>query len=319
MKVGVLGLACSHPYSFAEILMNKGLQVDYAWDEDAAELTKYCEKHNVKAVEGLEAFYKLDLDAVFIDVKNYKHCQAAIPFIKQGIGVFIDKPLSTQLQDAKDIIRLAEQSGAILMSCSAMRYMPAYLDIKKRILDGEIGTPVAAVVNVFHNMKYYLEEPNKWQDNIETGGGEIINIAIHGVEPIQMIFGPGVKSVYCTRDNIIYKNAQSEDTAIVLMKFDNGCYATVNMLSCISSFGYDITVYGTKGKIYGGNPPDLDATKVSDPLNSFGFVNMVDRFIEGVQSRTLPIPLDESLEVMKTLFAARLSADNGQKVELRNL
>jgi Predicted dehydrogenases and related proteins len=197
--------------------------------------------------------------------------------------------------------------------------MPDYVKLAERIKNGEVGTPVAATVNVFHNMKNYLEEPNKWQDNIETGGGEIINMGIHAMEPALMVLGPGIKSVFCTRDSLIYKNAQSEDTAVMQVKFKSGCVATINMLSSVTSFGYEITVYGSKAKIQAGYPPELNAANVSNSLKSFGFTDMVEHFIKSVEERTLPIPLENTLDVIKALTAARQSAETGRAVELNEL
>jgi UDP-N-acetylglucosamine 3-dehydrogenase len=74
---------------------------------------------------------KPDLSAVLIATPGATHFSLALPFINQGLPVFIEKPLTTSLKDAQLLAQAANQSGSQVFVGHLHLYNPAYLKAKE--------------------------------------------------------------------------------------------------------------------------------------------------------------------------------------------
>ncbi|HET9372036.1 MAG TPA: Gfo/Idh/MocA family oxidoreductase [Vicinamibacterales bacterium] len=65
------------------------------------------------------------VDAVTIAVPTAAHLEVARPFLESGVHVLVEKPMTATLDEADEMIRLAGQSGALLMAGHTERFNPA--------------------------------------------------------------------------------------------------------------------------------------------------------------------------------------------------
>src|SRR5687768_16857555 len=73
------------------------------------------------------------VDGVLIATPGSTHAKIALPFIKQGLPVFIEKPMTTSLVDARRIEKAAKKSGSRVFVGHVHLYNPAYLKLKKMV------------------------------------------------------------------------------------------------------------------------------------------------------------------------------------------
>ncbi|MEA3247317.1 MAG: Gfo/Idh/MocA family oxidoreductase, partial [Gemmatimonadota bacterium] len=99
------------------------------------------------------------------------HYQQAAPFLEEAMPVFIDKPLAVHIDDADDIIDLALEGGAPLMSASGLRYAEELAAALDEVGDDEI---------VHADL---------------IGPGELFFYGIHLADMLNAIMGPGVQAV----------------------------------------------------------------------------------------------------------------------------
>ncbi|RXR23782.1 hypothetical protein EQW78_10630 [Oerskovia turbata] len=52
------------------------------------------------------------------------HHAAALPFVRAGLPVLVDKPFTASVADAEDLVTAARVNGSVLSSCSALRFVP---------------------------------------------------------------------------------------------------------------------------------------------------------------------------------------------------
>lgn len=65
------------------------------------------------------------VDAAIVSTRDgAKHLEHARPLLEAGKAVLVDKPLAASVEDAQELLALAEHSGAVLLSCSALRFVP---------------------------------------------------------------------------------------------------------------------------------------------------------------------------------------------------
>jgi len=99
----------------------EGLKVTHAWTQDPELTDKLCKAclipNSVSRREELIG----KVDAVIIARDDYQsHFETAMPFLDAGLNVFVDKPLSLETRELKELKPFL-QNGRV-MSCSAMRY-----------------------------------------------------------------------------------------------------------------------------------------------------------------------------------------------------
>lgn len=80
-----------------------------------------------------ELLVKKDLDAVLIANPGSAHATTALSFIAKGIPTFIEKPMTTRLQDALKLKRAADKSGALVFVGYVHLYNTAYLKAKSLV------------------------------------------------------------------------------------------------------------------------------------------------------------------------------------------
>lgn len=65
------------------------------------------------------------VDAAIISTRDgARHLADARPLIETGMPVLVDKPLAASTADAEELIRIAQSNSALLLSCSALRFVP---------------------------------------------------------------------------------------------------------------------------------------------------------------------------------------------------
>lgn len=120
------------------------------------------------------------IDAVMIESQQgARHPERACPFLEAGLPTFVDKPFTATAADADALIALARRHNAPLMSCSALRYDPAVAEALRRRDD--LGPVVSADV---------------WTSAaLHAGNPGLRHYAIHGVEMLYTLMGPGCREV----------------------------------------------------------------------------------------------------------------------------
>ena len=192
-----------------------GVRVSHIWDEnkeDAQLLARICNIENV--VDRKEDIIGKVDGIIVADDCTMKHQKRAIPFLKAGIPTFIDKPLSTDIKEAEEIIGVAKGHKAPMMSCSALRYAKEIEDFKEK--KEEIGD----ILTGFAICK-----------------GELVFYGIHPMEALYTIVGHGIKSV---------RNIGSEGKDIVVITYKDGRKFTLTVYEAIG-YLFQVNLYGTDG------------------------------------------------------------------------
>lgn len=186
IKLGIVGMSegNGHPFSFSAItngysesdLANsgwpviyqyvkkrdpsefgfEGVRITHAWTQDISVTDKLCKACNIpNRVESLENMTDY-IDGVIVARDDYeKHFEMAMPFLKKGKYVFIDKPLSLDFREL-EVFKEYLANGQ-LMSCSGMRYAIELDDLRANISSyGEIKLIRGAVLNSWEKYGIHL-------------------------------------------------------------------------------------------------------------------------------------------------------------------
>jgi predicted dehydrogenase len=335
LRLGMLGLGFSHPFAFARLWRDDTLQpaagkpaawrrasIAYIWDDDPAAAQKFAAEFGSTAVASPAEVLAGGVDGVLIETKNGERARYAAPFLEAGVPTFIDKPICTTPEDLRTILGTAQRHGTPLFSTSSARYNPAISLLRSLIAAGDLGALLAVRATTSHTIRNYMQEPSIWQDDVQMGGGSIVNMGIHGMEPLVALLGPDLESVTCIADKRHFTMSRSEDTALVTLRWRSGVMATLEIYSGSATGGHGFAACGSAGVVeVAGNALHRWGSKdAPQPLPAGrGYAPMLEAFCDMVRTGEAPVPLAETEAVALGLFAARRAAAEGRSVALAEL
>ncbi|MBO9475198.1 Gfo/Idh/MocA family oxidoreductase [Shimia sp. R10_1] len=172
-----------------------------------------------------EARRKDGIEAVSIVTPNHVHYQAAREFLKRGIHVICDKPLTSTLADAKKLVKAAEASDALFILTHNYTGYPMVRQAREMIAAGEIGK--IRVVQVEYPQDWLTTEQDfkqaEWRtDPARSGaGGSTGDIGTHAYNLTCFVSGLDVAELAADLTAFV-PGRQVDDNAHVMLRFEGG-------------------------------------------------------------------------------------------------
>jgi predicted dehydrogenase len=131
-----------------------------------------------------------DIDIVDIATPTYLHCEMAVAAAENGKHIFLEKPFSISVEQARQMLAAAERAGVVHYVNHNYRRVPAIRLAKKLIDDGFVG-------RIFHWRSAYLQDwivdpnfPLTWHLRGETAGyGAHGDLGSHSVDLARYLVG----------------------------------------------------------------------------------------------------------------------------------
>ena len=189
MNIGIIGAENSHAGQVAKLInVDKGIKgfaVTHLWGEKPEFSAKTAEMGKIPTIVKTPADMLGKVDGVMLDHRDGKfHLAAARPFVKAGIPVFVDKPMSCSLAEAKSFLTFRKACHAPVCTMSSIYYhedMPAF---RKRL----------AKIGKIRLLR--LSGPGDW--NSQWGG--IWFYGIHQVELMIHLLGTGAAAASMSKN-----------------------------------------------------------------------------------------------------------------------
>jgi predicted dehydrogenase len=202
-----------------------------------------------------EARLKNGIDAVAIVTPNHMHYPVAREFLKRGIHVICDKPLTASLTEAKRMVQAAESSGALFVLTHNYTGYPMVRQAREMVASGELGE--IRVVNVEYAQDWLTEDLEStgqkqagWRtDPARSGaGGSTGDIGTHAYNLASFVTGLTLSELSADLQSFV-EGRRVDDNGHVLMRFEGGARG---MLWCSqvapgNENALRLRVYGTKG------------------------------------------------------------------------
>jgi predicted dehydrogenase len=208
-----------------------------------------------KAMARREARLKDGIEAVAIVTPNHMHAPVAEAFLKAGIHVICDKPLTTTLKSALRLERLARESGLIFAVTHNYTGYPMVRHARAMVAAGEIGE--VRVVQVEYAQDWLtsrLEETGQKQADWRTdparagAGGCIGDIGTHAYNLADYITGLTATALCAELTRFVPGRALDDDVQIML-RYENGARGQLwaSQVAPGNENGLRIRVYGETG------------------------------------------------------------------------
>ncbi len=159
----------------------------------------------------------------------------------------IEKTLGLTVAEARQIAAACQKAQVKLGTAFMMRFHSQHQAALQLIREGKIGKPVYARAQL---SCWYPPLAGAWrQDPKLGGGGSLIDMGGHCLDLLELLLGSAV-SVSCMAQSAIH-NYASEDSAVVLARFECGALATVDTFFCIpdNASKNRLEIYGSRGSI----------------------------------------------------------------------
>jgi myo-inositol 2-dehydrogenase/D-chiro-inositol 1-dehydrogenase len=156
-------------------------------------------------------------DAIYITTPNTKHTQLAIIAAEEGKHVFCEKPMATNLPDAKRVLAAAEKARGVFQLGHNRRFAPVYVELKQMLQTTH--QPHSAHVKMNRGE---LLKP-EWTGNPKITGGFLYETTIHMFDMLRFLFGE-VKSLHAVGS--AHEYPETDDFSVIL-SFANGFHATL--------------------------------------------------------------------------------------------
>ncbi|MEW2917331.1 Gfo/Idh/MocA family oxidoreductase [Ruegeria sp. ANG10] len=199
-----------------------------------------------------EARLKSGIEAVSIVTPNHVHYAAAREFLKRGIHVICDKPLTSTLGDAKKLVKAAESSGALFILTHNYTGYPMVRQAREMVANGEIGK--IRVVQVEYPQDWLTEQQDfkqaEWRTDPERSGtgGSTGDIGTHAYNIACFVTGLKAESLAADLQAFV-PGRRVDDNAHVLLRFEDGARGMLwsSQVAPGNENALRLRVYGEKG------------------------------------------------------------------------
>jgi predicted dehydrogenase len=253
-----------------------------------------------------------EVDVIYIATPHTLHAENSILCMKAGKAVLCEKAFTINANEAEKMIKVAREHQVFLMEAMVTRHFPVIHAIQDWISAGEIGEvrmvkATRCARGTFDNTTRHL--------NPVLGGGSLLDVGVYVVSFSSMIYGKSpVKAVGYGHIG----SSGSDEQGAALLEYANGALSVL-VFGLRTNAVNEAYILGTKGyiKIF---PPFAVPTKailqvegkdeisVEIPINGNGLnyeTAEVMRCLREDKLESPRMPLDESLEIMRTMDQIR--------------
>ncbi|KLK94949.1 oxidoreductase [Microvirga vignae] len=222
-----------------------------------------------------EAAREDGIDAVAIVTPNHAHASAAEAFLKAGIHVICDKPLTTTREEAERLAELAKESGLIFAVTHNYTGYPLVRQARAMVAEGALGA--IRVVQVEYAQDWLatrLEETGskqaEWRTDPSRSGpaGAVGDIGTHAFNLAEFIVGDEVASLSAELHTFV-EGRRLDDNAHMMLRFASGAKGMLwcSQVAAGLENGLRIRVYGAEAGLewHQENPNVLLFSPLGEP------------------------------------------------------
>jgi predicted dehydrogenase len=207
LRVGVIGVGYLGQFHAEKYAGIPEVELVGVVDADPARAALIAKKQNTRAFSGPDQLLGL-VDAVSIVVPTAYHHQVAKRFLENGVHVLLEKPITVTLEQADELIDLADRKGLILQIGHIERFNPA----------------VTAVKALLRSPRYITAERAAPFTVRCTDVNVVLDLMIHDLDIVSDLAVSEPKEVSAAGASVITKEI---DMATARIIFQNGCAADV--------------------------------------------------------------------------------------------
>ena len=207
LRVGVVGVGYLGKFHAQKYHAMPDVELVGVVDPDAVQGKKVAADNTTNYYGDHQALFG-KVDAISIAAPTPLHFSIARDFLEHDVDVLIEKPITSQLDDADELIRIAESRNLIIQVGHLERFNPVVV-----ALEGKINQPrfiESHRISIFQGRS--------------TDVSVVLDLMIHDIDLILNLVRTTIKSVHAAGIEVVSGNV---DIANARLEFDNGAVANV--------------------------------------------------------------------------------------------
>jgi predicted dehydrogenase len=187
------------------------------------------------------------VDAVSLVTPNHLHLDQIRKAAARKKHIFVDKPITNTVAEAREAIGIAQRAGVVLMVGHNTRRRQVFRRAKALLAEKRIGDIVAVEANLSRPAGLQAGLPAWKADRRTCALLPMMQLGIHFVDAVEYLIGP-VERVSCFAGNIAMPNQVYDSTAAIL-QLKSGVPVSLTSYY-VSADAYFVRIYGTQGTIH---------------------------------------------------------------------
>jgi predicted dehydrogenase len=233
------------------------------------------------------------IEAIIIATPHPLHVTWALKAVKAGKHVLIEKPLCVDMNEANDLAAEVQRSNCTVLTMP--HFTDTYFLLRDLIQKDTVGRISNARCRVCHGgpETYYYEvskifgEPNKddlwFLDADRAIFGALFDMGSYAVSTLVVLLGSVSRVSAFVKT--FEKHTHLEDTAVLLLEFSNGATAVAETSWCDPTQSWELSIYGTTGKLVIGN--------LNDPVLMHVYPTSFDSISDPTRTKRIRISKDK--------------------------
>lgn len=258
-------------------------------------------------------------DALAIFTPHISHYRPAMDALQAGCHLFIEKPLSTNLQEASDIVNLARGRGSKVGVGHQYRLRPSLVAARERIASGAIG-PLRLVTATLAQpwLASHGGEENTWRfDPKVSGGGVLADAGDHLIDALLWTTGQVVVEAAALQSRM---DSGLDLVTAVALRMADGTPATLAVSGVSSGPLFELNYFGELGCLRASENAleEVSSDGVRRSLALPDSSESIDaNFVSALTVGTpLCCPADQALDTVRLIEAIARSTATAQVVRL---
>ncbi|MFC7020133.1 MULTISPECIES: Gfo/Idh/MocA family protein [Haloarcula] len=263
-----------------------------------------------------------DLDAVLVATPHTLHYEQVVAAMDRGLHVLCEKPLATDLADARDLTDRAESGQEVLMVGYQRHLEDGFRKARKRWASGD-AEPRFVTAEI--TQRWIEGVGGTWRTDADhSGGGFLYDTGSHILDAI--CWTTGLTPDWVSAEMTFHDDARRVDSrALVTIGFEGGATATVSVFGDAPAVREHIHIWDDDGAVYLDGREweprryrevDADSTTTTPYVRPSEW-SKAQAFLDAVvEGRDPPATARDALVVTAITEAAYESARTGRKVDL---
>ncbi|NOQ76545.1 MAG: gfo/Idh/MocA family oxidoreductase [Methylococcaceae bacterium] len=196
-----------------------------------------------------EMLKTIDIDVITVLTESGYHAKHVQELAKYGKHIVVEKPMALTLNDADAMIQICDKMGIKLFVVKQNRFNVPVIKAREALEADRFGKLVLGTVRVRWCRPQAYYDQDSWRGTWEFDGGVLTNQASHHIDLLEWMMGE-VESVHAMSTTALV-NIETEDTAIVNIRFENGALGIVEATTAVRPKDLEgsLSILGEKGSV----------------------------------------------------------------------
>lgn len=208
INLGILGVGHMGQYHVNVARQLNDAKLVGIYDADSARAQSIAEKYETKYYDSISNLLQ-NVDAVVIAAPTYLHHQVSKQALESGKHVLVEKPIAESVEQARELVELSKRNGLVLQVGHVERFNGAILELGKIV-----ESPMLVESRRLAPFNTRIRDV-----------GVVLDMMIHDIDIVLNLVKSDVVDLSAMGAKIV---SDHEDVASVILKFKNGCVASIN-------------------------------------------------------------------------------------------